>query len=73
MVQSISASLGDSVRWGSADPVEIRNALAQTEGYVGVSGTIGWSPEDRFAKGKPVVICRIENGARRSVRKLTIR
>jgi len=48
-------------RAGSTDPGAIRDALAQTKGFVGVTGTITYAPGQRIPQ-KTVTIVAIKNG-----------
>jgi branched-chain amino acid transport system substrate-binding protein len=48
-------------RAGSAEPAAIQQALAATEGYEGVTGTIAY-PGDSQVPSKPVAIMHVEDG-----------
>ncbi len=48
-------------RAGSADPAAIQKALAGTQGYEGVTGTIAY-PGDSHVPSKPVAIMHVEDG-----------
>lgn len=55
--------LADAIkRAGSSDPQAIRDALAATDGFQGVTGKIQFSPETHNVVGKEALILRIENG-----------
>jgi branched-chain amino acid transport system substrate-binding protein len=54
--------LSDAIkRAGSADPAKIRDALAQTQGYKAVTGTIDYKRANRVPV-KPVAIIRVDHG-----------
>ncbi len=55
--------LADAItRANSVNPSEIRDALAATKGFKGVTGEISFD-ENRNPRSKPVVILKYEKGA----------
>ena len=46
---------------GSAEPAAIRDALAATQGYVGVTGTVSY-PEGQRKPVKTVTIIQVQDG-----------
>ena len=53
----------------SADPEAVREALSVIDGYVGVTGTIGFTPGSRIPT-KTVTILQVSGGEQRLVRRL---
>jgi branched-chain amino acid transport system substrate-binding protein len=58
MMMQIADAIG---RAGSAEPQAIRDALAETQGFQGVTGVIGYEPGQR-KPNKSVTIIRVQDG-----------